>query len=126
MRTGCRLLDPCSGVVLVPDLAVTETGWEATRGLLFRPPLGAGEGLVIRRCRAVHTALMRTAIDVVFLDAEGAVCKLNEALQPWRMAFATGGRDVLELPSGAARKAGLLPGRRTAVVSADTPGLANG
>jgi len=126
MRTGCRLVDPCSGAVLVPDLSVAETGWEATRGLLFRPALAAGSGLLIPRCRAVHTALMRMAIDAVFLDADGAVCKLAEALRPWRMAFAAAGRDVLELPAGAAREAGLLPGRRTAVASADTPGLANG
>ena len=70
------------------------------RGLLGRPGLEAGHGLLIRPCLAIHTAWMRFAIDVVFIDRDGTVIKTRTAMGPWRLAAATRARAVVELPSG--------------------------
>ncbi|HLO94144.1 MAG TPA: DUF192 domain-containing protein, partial [Burkholderiaceae bacterium] len=50
--------------------------WQRLGGLLVRPRLGAGEGLLLKPCNSVHTCFMRYAIDVIYLDREGRVLKL--------------------------------------------------
>jgi uncharacterized membrane protein (UPF0127 family) len=55
--------------------------------------------------------LMRFAIDAIFIDRAGRVVRVAERLPPWRFAIAAkGARDVLELPAGAAARAGTQAG----------------
>ena len=85
------------------------------RGLLFRRPLIAGEGLVLTRCGSVHTWLMRYAIDVVYLDADLRVVKVAAAVGRWRFSIGgRGARHTLELAAGEAARLGLVPGARLA------------
>ena len=54
---------------------------------------------------------MRFAIDAVFIDRNGRVVRVAADLPPWRFAtMARGARDVLELPAGAALRAGTQAG----------------
>ena len=71
------------------------------RGLLGRPPLVAGEGLLIEACNMVHTVGMRYALDLVFLSATGHVQKVVHQLKPLRFAGAFTAALSLELPAGA-------------------------
>jgi uncharacterized membrane protein (UPF0127 family) len=103
-------------VLLVPRLEVTETAWEATVGLLGREVLEKDQGLLIERCRCVHTWFMRFAIDLVYLTRDGEVCKVVTALPPWRFSACRKAASVLELPSGQAAALGLTTGKRIAVV----------
>jgi hypothetical protein len=82
------------------------------RGLLGRKGLASGEGLLIRPARSIHTFFMRFPIDVAFLDGSGVVVKLVPNLRPWRVAFAHGGRDALELGAGEAEQRSLGLGDR--------------
>jgi uncharacterized protein len=89
---------------------------------LARP--AAGAGLLLPRCRCVHTLGMRFRIDVVFLSplpagfGRAVVLELRERLPPGRVALLGRGRkprsrrDVLaaELPSGEASVLGLREG----------------
>jgi uncharacterized membrane protein (UPF0127 family) len=59
----------------------------------------AGPGLLIPRCRSVHTFGMRFALDVAFLDATGAVLSRREGLPRNRIARRPGAAAVLELPA---------------------------
>lgn len=59
----------------------------------------AGPGLLIPRCRSVHTFGMRFELDLVFLDAEGCVVGLRRSLPPGRLSRCRGADAVLELPS---------------------------
>ncbi len=59
----------------------------------------AGPGLLIPRCRSVHTFGMRFALDLVFLDAAGTVVDLRLAVRPARIARRRDAATVLELPS---------------------------
>ena len=65
--------------------------------LLDDPPTDLG--LLIPRCRAVHTFGMRFSIDVLFLDARGAVIGTAHAVPPRRFVRRAGARAVLERPA---------------------------
>ena len=99
-----------SNVCLVPNVNKTISALERMRGLLGRPPLQAGEGLLIEPCPSVHTFGMRYALDLVYLDAAGQVLKLVQELRPWRMSSCTRAHATLELPSGAIRHSGIGTG----------------
>jgi|SRR5829696_2681088 len=59
----------------------------------------AGAGLLLPRCRSVHTFGMRFPLDLLFLDEEGRVIELRRAVPPGRVIRCPGAMAVLELPS---------------------------
>lgn len=84
-------------------------------GLLATGDLGAGEGVWIEPCRAIHTFGMRGAIDVLFVDREGRVVRIVPDVQPGSRVGHRSARAVIEAPSGAL--AGLLIGARLLFVN---------
>jgi uncharacterized membrane protein (UPF0127 family) len=58
----------------------------------------AGLGLLIPRCRSVHTFGMRFPLDLVFLDRDGRPCSTRREVPPRRFAFDRRASAVLELP----------------------------
>ncbi len=68
-------------------------------GLALLPRDRAGPGLLIPRCRSIHTFGMRFPIDVLFLDERGRVIELRRAVAPCRVIRCPGAMAVLELPS---------------------------
>jgi uncharacterized membrane protein (UPF0127 family) len=70
------------------------------RGLLGRPPLQCGQGLLIEPCNSVHTLAMGYALDLLFLDRGNRVLGWREQVRPWRAAGWRGARSTLELPAG--------------------------
>jgi uncharacterized protein len=100
----------CSRCVIADSFATR------LRGLLGRRSLDPDEGLLIRPAGSVHMLFMRFAIDVVFLDAELRVRKVVAGLRPWRMAGCRGAKAALELPAGAAARAGIDVGETLEIV----------
>ena len=98
------------GTVVCERCLLAETPFARMRGLLGRSGLSSGEGLLLRPAGSVHTAFMRFAIDVVFLDRDLRVLKVASDLAPWRTAACRGARAALELPAGEANRQGLRPG----------------
>ena len=72
------------------------------RGLMLAPPLLHDQGLLITRCRSVHTGFMRAAIDVVYLDQDGVVTECDANLRPWR-GSRSGKRGIDGIRPGRAR-----------------------
>ena len=80
---------------LAPDgsvirLSIARTPFERLAGLAGLRELEDGNGLLIPRCRSVHTVGMRFALDVSFgeLDAVPGDLRLlvvHRAVPPWRM-----------------------------------------
>jgi len=107
------------GTVACDRCVVADTPVTRMRGLLGRSALEPGEGMLIKPTNSVHMFFMRFAIDVVFVDREMAVRKVVERLRPWRMTGCRGARAALELPAGAAGRAGITVGERLAMEAVD-------
>lgn len=93
-----------------------EKGWKALslfskmKGLLGTKELHEGEALLIPDCKQVHTYFMQYPIDVVFLDAQNKIIKL-QTLEPWKFSsWILRAKSVLELPAGFAQKKKLANG----------------
>lgn len=78
-------------------------------GLMGRKAMRS-DGLWLSPCNSVHTCVMRFPIDVVFLDANGAIISTRQALRPWRFALQKEAKSVLELKAGEVHRAGLKAG----------------
>lgn len=103
------------GRVVCARCILAETALARAKGLLGRRSLEPGQGLLLRPASAVHTAFMRFAIDVVFLDRELRVIDVAPELRPWRMTARRGARAVLELASGEAARRRIARGDRLAL-----------
>jgi uncharacterized membrane protein (UPF0127 family) len=79
------------------------TGWNARRrGLAGLDAIGPDEGLRIHRTRSVHTVGMRFAIDLVWLDGDGSVVRVDREVPPRRMRTCRRARSVVEVAAGRA------------------------
>ncbi len=105
-----------------PRLAVQRARgfWSRLVGLLARPDLRKGEGLLLVPCSGVHTLFMPYPIDVVFIDRAGVVLALAADLQPWRVRFCRGAHAALELRAGQAAQYGISAGTQL------DPGIVSG
>lgn len=95
---------------LLPRVWHAVSAWERSRGLLGRARLQAGEGMLIRQCRMVHTVGMGYPLDLAFIDGSGRVRKLVSALPPLRMAGSLGACATLEMAPGSVAALGLRQG----------------
>jgi len=59
----------------------------------------AGPGLLIPRCRCVHTFGMRFPLELLFLDAAAQPVSVRRRVPPRRVALERRARAVLELPA---------------------------
>jgi uncharacterized membrane protein (UPF0127 family) len=79
-------------------------------GLIGRSSLARGQGLLIEPCDAIHTLAMRFPIDVLFLDQDGCIVRIDHDVRPWRMRICPGAHAVVELACGEALRLGLQCG----------------
>ncbi|MEO8035271.1 MAG: DUF192 domain-containing protein [Acidobacteriota bacterium] len=74
--------------------------------------------LLIPDCSSVHTWFMRSAIDVVFIDAQGTVAEIRPEARPFRILVGPSSAiDVLELPPGHAEVLSMRVGDRVTLPS---------
>jgi uncharacterized membrane protein (UPF0127 family) len=84
------------------------------RGLMGLDELPPGAGLHLTRCRSVHTLGMRFALDVIWLDADGGLVRVDADVAPRRHRGTRRARSVVEVGAGRATAfldAGLVPHR---------------
>ena len=91
---------------------VADSPWRRALGLMGRRGLDPDEGLLIRPTNGIHMLFMRFPIDALFLDDDLVVLRVVERLRPWGAAVRSGARAVVELPAGAAARAGVREGMR--------------
>lgn len=85
--------------------------WQRLAGLMGQADPAARSALLIPRCTSVHTCFMRGALDIVYLDDQGRITRLQPGLAPWRCSFGgTGTRHALEMRKGAIAALGLAQG----------------
>ena len=89
------------GTVVAERVVLADNFVARLCGLIFRAPLASGEGLLLVPCKQIHMMGMKYAIDAVFLDREGTVVGLVEAIKPGAISSCfAGARSCLELPAG--------------------------
>jgi uncharacterized membrane protein (UPF0127 family) len=99
------------GHTLGTRIGVADGWWSRLRGLLGRPAPAEGEGLLLLPCRSVHMFGMRGALDVAFVDRDGAVIAAYHALPPGgRTRWHRRAHAALELPPGTLRRTGTHQG----------------
>jgi len=99
------------GQPLILHGQLAETFWARFRGLMGRVSLEEGEGLVLKGEKSIHTFFMRFPIDVVYVNEEWRVVRVDRAMSPNRIGplvfWAT---YVLELPEGVIQATGTAVG----------------
>jgi uncharacterized membrane protein (UPF0127 family) len=107
-----RLVNTRTGEAIADLVEVAATRRARNRGLLGRQHLDPRAALMLKPCGAIHTAFMRFAIDVVFLDGDGRMLRVARRLKPWRLALDVRARAVIELAAGRVEDTDLRRGDR--------------
>jgi uncharacterized membrane protein (UPF0127 family)/CheY-like chemotaxis protein len=105
------------GRIVCEHVEVADRTFRRVRGLLGRKNLARGSGITLRPAWSIHTAFMRFPIDVVFLDQELVVLRIDPSLRAFRTASCRGAREVVELAAGECAQRGLAVGDRVAWAS---------
>jgi uncharacterized membrane protein (UPF0127 family) len=96
-----RVWNRSRGTVLGERVEVAQSFWTRLRGLLGRPGLEKGQGLLIAPSRGIHMYGMRFSLDVVLLDGERRVERVFAGLAPGQATgMHKGIQYALELPVG--------------------------
>ncbi len=98
--------------LVASDVELALTRASRRRGLLGREGFDPCAALILVPCAAVHTAFMRFAIDVVFVDRHGRTLKIVRELAPWRIALSPLAHSVIELAGGSLRSRDVSIGDR--------------
>jgi uncharacterized membrane protein (UPF0127 family) len=109
-----RVLNRSRGLVLAERAQVAASPLSRMRGLLARPPLAIGQGLLIVPCQGVHSFGMGYPIDVLHLDRQLVVRRVVRSFRPWRIGpLVWRAHLAVELPAGSA--SGTIEGDRLAL-----------
>lgn len=101
-----------AGQKQLPCVWYANTAWSRLRGLIGHAPLNRTEGLFIANCRSVHTCFMGFALDIVYLDKNGMICKIKKNMTPWAFSVCWRAKNTLELAAGSATQLGLEPAQK--------------
>jgi uncharacterized protein len=96
---------------VVSDYRLAASFRERLFGLLGRSELPQGQGLWLQPCAAVHTVGMRFAIDLVFLDRDARIIRIDHNVAPGRVRVCWAANSVLELSAGRAHEIALARGQ---------------
>jgi hypothetical protein len=81
------------------DVRLARTHLARLLGLAGLRALSPGAGLLLPRTRSVHTFGMRFALDLIWLDGEGRVIRIDRGVPPGRVRGCRAARAVVELPA---------------------------
>lgn len=110
------IVDLATNCLVASRAIVAATPLQRSIGLIDRFALRPGEGMLLLKCQAVHTMLMRYPIDLVFLTPRLAVLKTIPRFPPWRFSPRyRSASSVLELPAGTIATTGLAVGHHLGV-----------
>jgi len=73
------------------------------KGLAKLDSMPASSALHILKCFSVHTFTMRFNLDLIWLDKQGGVVRIDENVPPRRMRTCLRARSVVEANAGTGR-----------------------
>ena len=96
-----RIENSTKNTTLAENCTVADTFFTRLKGLLGTPSLNTGEGLLLVGEKSIHTFFMAFPIDVIYIDREKTVIKLNRNLVPNRIGkHISQSAYILEVPTG--------------------------
>ena len=96
-----QVLNQTRNVLLITQGRLANTFWSRLRGLLGSMPLKSGEGLILAGEKSIHTLFMTFPIDVVYVDKNYKVIRVDPNMVPYRLGpFIAKSAYVLEMPAG--------------------------
>jgi uncharacterized protein len=103
-----RIVNETRSSVVCERARVARTMFARGRGLMFAAELPADSGLVIDPCNSIHMFFMRFSLDVLYVDRDDRVVRVQRGIKPWRIGplITRGGRYVIELPAGSIDRSG--------------------
>jgi len=97
-----RISNRSKETILAENCIVADTFFSRLKGLLGTPSLNPGEGLLLVGEKSIHTFFMAFSIDVVYIDAQKTVIRLDQNMVPNRIGkHVSQSAYILELPVGA-------------------------
>lgn len=113
------LLRNCTTGTIIATRIDRLTGFlQRAVGLLARSRVQRDEGVWIESCHAIHTIGMRHSIDVMFVDSDGYVLRIDRDVTPNRLALTCRkAKSVVELGGGALNQIDVMVGDRLELVS---------
>lgn len=101
-------LSTSDGRVICERCLLARKPLERMRGLLGRPSLAPGEGMLFDPAGSIHMFFMRFPIDAIFCTRDLEVIDVVRGLAPWRIAGRRGAKIVVEVAASVA--SGIGPG----------------
>jgi len=97
-----KCINKTKNLLVVENVILANTYFSRLRGLLGKKSLGAGEGMLLKPCNAIHMMFMRFNIDAVFISKDNKVVYILKNFRKWRFSKIVGNAaSTLELAAGA-------------------------
>ncbi len=117
-----RIVNHSRGTTIADHVEIATSFWARARGLMGCHDLPGGYGLIIRPANAIHMCFVFTVLDVLYLDRDDHVIRVESGLKPWRVGpVILRSRSVVELPAGTVSRTSTQVGDSIAVVDAEPP-----
>jgi hypothetical protein len=97
------LVNERTGHLIASEVELASTRRSRRKGLLGRDKLDADAALLLAPCCSIHTAFMRFAIDVAFVDRQGRVIRFVREMKPWSAAMSLRAHAAIEFAAGSLR-----------------------
>lgn len=105
------MINKTQNKTIIPDLAVAKSFRMRAQGLIGTKNLPDTKGIWFPKSNWIHTCFMSMAIDVIYLDKDMKIHKLQSHLKPWRFpAPVFKAASVLEVTAGFIEKNNLQLG----------------
>lgn len=81
-------------------LAIARTHLQRGKGLMRSDPLPVQRALKLLKCSSVHTFWMRFSLDLIWLDADDTVLRVDRSVGPRSVKWCKGAKSVVECNAG--------------------------
>lgn len=76
-----------------------DTFWKRAIGLMGRKDMPDNEGLLLSPCRSIHTFFMRFPIDLVWMDRDENILRIDKSVGAWQTRRCKKAYQVIEVKS---------------------------
>lgn len=104
-----------TGEIIAANVQRANGFWRRLVGFISSNRVRPDDGLWYDNCSAIHTMGMKERIDVVFLDRNFRVIRIERAIPRFRFAITCGARAVVELGEATLQGRDLLTGDELAL-----------